>query len=157
MFRGKQDGLRYHKKFSRFHPKTIRLFKELRLNWSNCDDTQKWMHMQRFVMGASEVYGMEFPRVKISSFAGDGYYSILDNKIFMSKPSIITVVHEFRHAMQVQQKARGWSGREIDVEHDARGWSLSLYYKVAPITFRRLVRSGKVFHIEPSDLLRSVA
>jgi len=113
--------------------------------------------MQRFVMGASEIYGMDFPRVKISSFAGDGYYSTLENKIFMSRPSIITVVHEFRHAMQAQHKARGWSGQEIDVEHDARGWSLSLYYKVAPITFRRLVRSGKVFHIEPSDLLRSVA
>lgn len=149
--------MKYHKKFSRFHPKTIRLFKALRLNWSRLDEEQKWLQMQRFVMGASEIYGMEYPTVKISRFAGDGYYSTLENKIFMSKPSIITVVHEFRHAMQMQGKARGWSGREIDVEHDARGWSLSLYYKVAPITFRRLVRSGKVFHIEPSDLLRSVA
>jgi hypothetical protein len=37
-----------------------------------------------------------------------------------------------------------------DVERDARAWSLSLYYKVRPKLFKRLVKERRIFHIDPT-------
>ena len=77
-----------------------------------------------------------------------------NNEIHMAYPSIVTLIHEFRHAMQAQGKADVAITDNLNkVEDDARAWSLSIYYKVAPRMFRRLVREGKIFHITPDDLL----
>lgn len=105
----------------------------------------------------SEHYNMEVPAVVHNPHAGAGYYLGLVNEIHMSKPSIITLLHEFRHAMQAQGKAGPSFRPDLPedarggVEDDARAWSLSLYYAVAPRTLKRLVTEGRVFHTSPAD------
>ena len=145
--------MRYHKKFRNVKPQILEATKKLRKGWSDATDAEKWIKMDKWVGTASSVYGMRRPLVVIDRTAGSGYYHIGRNEIHMSNPSIITVIHEFRHAMQRQGKARGWSGATADLEHDARGWSLSIYFKVAPVSFRRLVQEGKIYHITPADLV----
>jgi hypothetical protein len=145
--------MRYHKKFQRVKPEVLEATKKLRKGWADSTDSEKWVKMDKWIGTASSVYGMRRPLLCIDATAGSGYYLIAENEIHMSKASIITLIHEFRHAMQRQGKARGWSGRQSDLEHDARGWSLSIYFKVAPVSFRRLVQEGKIFHITPADLM----
>jgi hypothetical protein len=145
--------MRYHKKFRNVKPEVLEATKKLRKGWSDATDAEKWIKLDKWVGTASSVYQMNRPLICIDALAGSGYYRISSNEIYMSKPSIITLIHEFRHAMQRQGKARGWSGRESDLEHDARGWSLSIYFKVAPVSFRRLVEEGKIYHITPADLM----
>ena len=43
------------------------------------------------------------------------------------KFSLTTLLHEFRHAMQLNNLVAG-SNEKFDVEEDAREWSCSLYY-----------------------------
>lgn len=110
--------------------------------------------MDGWVQAVAGVYGFQIPALAFNRQAGDGFYSPSKNEINMSKPSIVTLIHEFRHAMQSKQVATGFSRLARDVEHDARAWSLSLYFKVAPVSFRRLVAEGKIYHITMNDLTR---
>lgn len=137
----------YHKKFSNFRPDTIFRTKLLIRGWKNADEQSRWDKMHLWVIFMSTNLGMDCPRLVRDFNANAGYYLVRENEIHMSKPSIITLIHEFRHAMQAQGKAGNWQ----DVEHDARGWSLSLYYKVAPKSLKKLVSEGMVFHVDDSD------
>ena len=137
----------YHKKFSNFRPETIFRTKHLIDGWKNADEQTRWAKMNLWVMFMSISLEMDGPKVRRSPHAGHGYYKVDTNEIHLSKPSIVTLLHEFRHAMQAQNKAGNWR----DLEHDARGWSLSLYYKIAPRTLRKLVREGMVLHIDDAD------
>jgi hypothetical protein len=144
--------MRYHKKFNHFKPNTLDITKVMMKDWGRCNDSRKWIKMQEWLQKASLEYDIPMPVIIEGVAAGSGYYHLPSNTIHMSKPSIVTVIHEFRHALQRHNKAKGFSGRETDVEPDARAWSLSLYYKVAPRSFERLVAEGKIFHIEMADL-----
>jgi hypothetical protein len=144
--------MRYHKKFRHFKPETLTMTKVMLKDWSACNDSRKWIKMQEWTQKASNAYGIPMPVIVEDTAAGSGFYHLASNTIHMSKPSVVTVIHEFRHALQRHNKAKGFSYLENDVEPDARAWSLSLYYKVAPRSFRRLVEEGKIFHIEMSDL-----
>jgi hypothetical protein len=78
---------------------------------------------------------------------GGGFYQRDNHSITMSPnhPSVITLIHETRHALQAKEKGAAMITQ--DVERDARAWSLSLYYQVRPNLLKRLVREGRVFHI----------
>jgi hypothetical protein len=144
--------MQYHRKFQNFKPETLAMTKVMLKDWSICNDSRKWIKMQEWAQKASNAYGIPMPVIIDDSAAGWGFYRSADNTIHMSKPSVVTVIHEFRHALQRHNKAKGFSNLETDVEPDARAWSLSLYYKVAPRSFRRLVEEGKIFHTEMADL-----
>lgn len=78
---------------------------------------------------------------------GGGFYEISSHRIFMSpsRASVITFLHEFRHALQ----HKGVEDRvSEDNEIDARAWSLSLYYNIKPNLLKKLVLEGRVFHID---------
>jgi len=146
--------MRYHRKFRHFKPSILTTTKQLVKNWGTSTEVERWQKMLLWVEKAAEIYSIPKPTLVSSPTAGYGFYSPSTNKIYMNTASIVTVIHEFRHALQSQNRASGFNNDPTQVEHDARGWSLSLYYKVAPRSFRRLVANGSIFHISVNDLTR---
>lgn len=146
--------MRYHKKFQHFKPDALTITKTLLRDWGNSSDDLKWLKMNAWLTRAAELYGIPRPNLVKDLSAGFGCYQPTQHKIRMSKPSVITLLHEFRHALQNHRRATGFNYDPIEVEPDARAWSLSLYYKVAPRSFRRLVANGSIFHISVNDLTR---
>lgn len=144
----------YHLRFTKFHAKTIEATKELfALRPSSLADADRASAFKTWVDKISDVYNMEKPEFywdEEADYGGGGFYRPLDHSITMSPnhPSIVTLIHETRHALQYKDK--GAPMITPDIEKDARAWSLSLYYKVKPNLFKRLVTEGRIFHINPT-------
>lgn len=144
----------YHVRFRNFDRRTMEATKELfRSRPSQLEPEQRKVVFKNWVDQISDIYGMERPDFRwdaVADSGGGGFYSPSSHSITMSPnhPSVITLIHETRHALQHKQK--GAAMISDDVERDARAWSLSLYYKVRPNLLKRLVREGRVFHIDPS-------
>lgn len=142
----------YHVRFRNFHRQTLDATKDLfRARPSQLTPDERHEVFKTWVFKISDIYGMERPTFHWDTAAdagGGGFYRPSDHSITMSPnhPSVITLIHETRHALQHKEKGAPMVSR--DVELDARAWSLSLYYKVRPNLFKRLVREGKVFHID---------
>lgn len=148
-----QDWARtYHVRFRNFHRQTLAATKELfRARPSQLSPEERHIVFKNWVDQISDTYGMERPTFiwdESADMGGGGFYRRSDHSITMSPnhPSIITLIHETRHALQAKEK--GAAMISDDVEIDARAWSLSLYYKVRPNLLKRLVREGRVFHID---------
>lgn len=144
----------YHVRFTKFHIKTIEATKHLfTLRPSVLTHSERSNAFKEWVDTISEIYDMESPEFywdEEADYGGGGYYRPLDHSITMSPnhPSIVTLIHETRHALQ--HKEKGAPMITEDIERDARAWSLSLYYKVKPNLFKRLVNEGRILHINPS-------
>jgi len=125
--------------------------------WANQSTEKNVLKMREWIREVSDIYGLTFPTLKIIASAGAGLYSPQLNQIMMAHPSMVTLFHEFRHAMQFQNKAPeyrndvGWEQRG-GLEDDARAWSLSLYRKIAPKTFKKLVTQNRIFFVSVEDL-----
>jgi hypothetical protein len=147
---------RYHTAFQNFHATTLSETKRLfRSRPSQLDEVSRKNVFQRWVSKTSETYGMEEPRIiwdEEANYAGGGYYTPSDHTITLSptRPSITTLLHEFRHALQSKQC--GPKKVSSDVEIDARAWSLSLYYQCRPVLLQKMVRDGRILHINPNAL-----
>ena len=142
--------MRYHLKFLRIKPFVKQRTAKLIKDWGYIPEYRQWASLRAWMILVCfdpRGYAMQIPDLVVDEKAGCGYYIPASNEIHMAYPSIITLLHEFRHAMQAQ----GLAGRYRDAEDDARGWSLSLYNSVAPRTLRRLVNEGKVLHLSPAD------
>lgn len=135
----------YHRRFRNHHRKTVDATRRLIHEWGRVGVEAQWHKSRRWLDEVSAVYEVPTPTLHRQPHgAGSGYYMISTNSIHMPHPSIVTLLHEFRHAYQHSRPER----MVADVEDDARAWSLSLYYKVAPRTLRRLAREGKVLFME---------
>jgi len=133
----------YHKRFTRFNPRTIEATKTLRRGWSQKTLDEQWLASRAWLDAVTQIYRV--PEVGFEPNSGGDFYQIAQKKIYMKKPSIITLLHEFRHHLQYTAGPEMIGGDEPD----ARAWSLSLYYRVAPITFRRLARENRIIHVGP--------
>ena len=120
-------------------------------NWSTNSDDENISKMKKWLEKVAEIYQIQFPLLQIVNFAGQGCYRQSSNEIFMGYPSIVTLLHEFRHAVQFQNRTPA-NNTSNDAEDDARAWSLSLYYKVAPRSFKRLVGLNKILFVNKDDL-----
>jgi len=142
----------YHLRFRNFHRQTLLATQDLfRARPSQLSPEERHIVFKNWVDRISDIYGMERPRFiwdESADMGGGGFYRGSDHSITMSPnhPSIITLIHETRHALQ--HKEKGAPLVSDDVERDARAWSLSLYYRVRPNLLKRLVREGRVFHID---------
>lgn len=67
------------------------------------------------------------------------------NLIVMNKYSLITFLHEFKHVKDVNE------GKRVN-EENARGWSLSIMYKVNPKYLIKIVQKGLVRFLTVEDL-----
>lgn len=145
---------RYHLTFTNFHRRALaatRTLLDARPSRMTLEERQA--AFQSWVTEVSAVYGMTPPHMVWDEEAdrgGGGYYVPAVHMLVMSptRGSVITLTHELRHALQAQRKGAPKVHR--DKEIDARAWSLSLYYQTKPEAFERLVRAGRVFHIDPT-------
>lgn len=149
--------MKYHRRYKHFNKKTLRATKELIKNWGADGEEKNLAKMKKWIREVSEIYQINFPMLKIIGYAGDGCYSPLLNEIYMARLSIVTLLHEFRHAMQAQGKAPQYRRHQPleakgGAEDDARAWSLSLYYKVAPRSFKRLASQNQIFFVSSEDV-----
>lgn len=135
----------YHRRFRNQHRRTLEATRRLIRNWTATSIEGQWEKSRNWLEEASSVYGMRTPTLHHQrKGSGSGYYKPITNSIHMPHPSIVTLLHEFRHAYQHSHPSR----MVADVEDDARAWSLSLYYRVAPRSLRRLTQAGKVFFMD---------
>lgn len=138
---------------------------------------------------AAGAYGIPVPEVVIAAddmeaglltmMHGGGCYRETDNgMLILSKFSVVTLAHEFRHHWQRKTDGALFMGERGDYvyesdetividrhdmragevpvpaeEIDARAWSISLFAKVAPRRFRRMVEQGRVLFVDPRDVL----
>lgn len=142
----------YHKRFRRFNRSTVDATRRLMLGWGQASQEERTEKMQAWLTDVSLIYELPRPDLTVNaSIDNSGWYSPRGNLIVLPKPSIVTLLHEFRHAMQAWGRAGAHFRRAARAEErggfedDARAWSLSLYYLVAPRTFRRLAREGQIF------------
>ncbi len=113
---------------------------------------------QAWIDTAADLY--ELPTITVAhtstaEAAGSGCYLPARNEIRMPKASVVTLFHEFRHAIQHHQPDETW--HRVDptapaAEDDARAWSLSLFHQVRPQLLASAVEAGRVFYISPEDL-----
>jgi hypothetical protein len=144
----------YHLRFRNFHARALTATQQLlRARPSQLDETGRHEVFRAWVDEISDIYGMERPDLQWDTDAdmgGGGFYRAADHSITMSPnhPSVVTLIHETRHALQ--HKQCGAPMITDDVERDARAWSLSLYFRVRPNQFTRLARAGRIFHVDPT-------
>lgn len=59
-------------------------------------------------------------------------------KIILNKPSLVSFLHEFYHLMTYHTAQNS--------EINARGWSISLYYKATPKLCKAAIEKGLIIH-----------
>jgi len=103
---------------------------------------------ESWIREVSLCYGIEAPvllyRDQQVDQSGGGNYVPEDHRITLfNKISFVTLLHEFRHAMQFRMEVRL---HHLDREEDARGWSQSLFRLAAPVSYRKAVENGLIMH-----------
>ena len=86
----------------------------------------------------NEIYGT-ITNLSRTDEATNGFYSPINNTIYLNKLSLMTFLHEFKHSIQ-QQKGRK------NNEDIARGWSISLFAVSSPKHYERAVEKGILFY-----------
>jgi hypothetical protein len=154
---------RRHLAFKKFHPTTVRATDEFfgSKPWQGSEE-QKQSKFETWLRRVSDAYGIPAPTLEIqlpdSRDDRSGYYNL--GQITLYKWSVITLFHQFRHHMQALGAASveptgDEVGDVLATEQDAVNWACSLFYKVRPVRFRKLVRAGQIRYIHPDDLLTS--
>lgn len=143
----------YHQRFSNFNNEILDATEKLfisRPSLLNLEEKNKifcnWLE------DVSKSYNMETPTLlwsdDIEVNAEFGCYKYKEHRIVLNPehPSIMTLIHEFRHSLQAKGKSDAVNIPLTHLEIDARAWSHSLFYKVRPILFDKLVLEGKILH-----------
>ena len=139
----------YHKRFKHIDHRTIEATRRLMEGWGRKDLVSRNRAMRLWLDEVTSIYGL--PEVAIERGLGDFYWPSLST-IHMRQPSLVTLMHEFRHHYQHHRQNVAFEA----MEDDARAWSLSLYHRVAPRRFRYLVENNMVIHLDPSMRNREV-
>jgi len=119
------------------------------------DFKEKKAWMKEWLKFASEKYGIKSPKLVISkSRVGEknGCYEPLLNRIILSRCSIVTLLHEFKHALDFQKQKHVNLNRSFleaigkikRSEDKARGWSVSLFAQASPKHYQRAVEKEKL-------------
>lgn len=141
----------YHKSFSNLKPEILALADDLfKARPSRLNEDEAKRLFEKWMSQASAMYGVESPKFTwdpMATFAGGGEYRPDTKTMAMSKVSVTTFLHEFRHHLQFE----GAPMIDPDIEEDARAWSLSLYYAVRPNLLKKMVQQGRIFHIDHAD------
>jgi len=64
-----------------------------------------------------------------------GFFDDSRNMIALRKFSLVTLLHEFKHFMQIKSN-------RPNTEDNARGWSVSLFYRASPKLYAKAVKNG---------------
>jgi len=141
----------YHTSFSNLKPEILALTDDLfKARPSRLTEDEAKQVFEKWMSRASEIYSVEPPKFTwdpMATLAGGGEYRSRTKTMAMSKVSVTTFLHEFRHHLQFE----GAPMIDPDIEEDARAWSLSLYYAVRPNLLKKMVQQGRIFHIDHAD------
>ena len=140
----------YSKVFNNIKPEVVDATRDLIKSgiWKQEISKQdKAIMMGIWVQKVSEIYGFdEVPKFyfvddkdEYNRTGGGCYFPKLNEMYVFYKPSLTTLLHEFRHAMQAKLNVRMFRN---DAEEDARAWSISLFRKVAPKSYKKAVERG---------------
>jgi len=89
----------------------------------------------------SVIYNIDEPTLNFVAEASKGNGLYIPNVITLyQKPSLVTFLHEFRHHMQFKMDVHKGS------EEDARGWSLSVFRKACPVSYKKAAEEGKLYY-----------
>jgi len=111
----------------------LRRFKEKRTE--RASTAERYAAMKELVEDLSAAYGIIAPSLSMHDISHDGdsgrsfYVQDAHAIVMVGKLSIITLLHEFAHAL----------GKD---EHGAVGWSASLFKRVYPRSYETLVHDG---------------
>ncbi|AKQ08601.1 hypothetical protein PBC5_035 [Bacillus phage PBC5] len=148
---------KYCEVYKKIHPHVI---DEVRLMvqggfWKReVTNADKTILMGLFVRRVSQLYGFPTPKLYFDTGKQSkenyrlygGMYLDEPNEIHIFyKPSLMTFLHEFRHAMQY--RIEGLKLYRDDLEHDARAWSHSLYRLALPKSYKSAIEKGLFLHI----------
>lgn len=142
----------YHLRFTRFHTGTLQATAALLDSRpSRLLPAAQQEAFEEWIASVTTIYKM--PPVALvwdeqAGRTGGGFYVPATHTLTLNpnRPSVITLLHEMRHALQYQQC--GPALISDDLERDARAWSLSLYFQVRPEQFKTLVRAGRIRFID---------
>lgn len=144
----------YSRVFRNIHPKAVEATIELKKSgfWKEDVDIQdKVIAMGIWIKKMSEIYGIEAPKFYFVDNVGEYrrtgggcYFPELNEMYVFHKPSMMTLIHEFRHA--VQTKVPDLDIYKGDIEEDARAWSHSLYRKALPVSYKKALERGLFHH-----------
>lgn len=145
--------MEYGKRFKNIKTEVIEATKEMaKIVWTNESNEIKFDAMNVWVQKVSLIYGVDCPSLSYSPnrgqylATGGGIYNPLHNEITLYyKFSVVTLIHEFRHCLQY--KKAGLKMVSVDIEEDARAWSMSLFKKACPKSYKKAIETGAVHHI----------
>jgi len=131
-----------HKTFKNVNKAAGIVKQEVRAGYFRQSDQEKVARLKHLSEKLAAVYDV-VPVGEISIDPGlpsYGRYNIATKKVILQKPSIVSLLHEFRHHLQHQGNIRIVK----DKEHDAQGWACSVYFKACPKLFTKAAREGKI-------------
>lgn len=136
--------MEYNLKYQHIKPAVINAVKKVIIE----DRIFKRTHTERFIIldrllnKLCEIYNIpedKKPKLLLTTFS-DGFYNMIDNSINLNdKLSLITLLHEFKHFLQI-------ANNKPNSEDIARGYSISLFYLASEKHFNRAIRKGLIFH-----------
>jgi hypothetical protein len=142
----------YSEVFKNIKPEAVAITKELIKSgiWKKeVSNEDKAIYMGIWVQKMSQLYGMETPKFyfvggkegkrEYNRTGGGCYFPTLNEMYVFKKPSLTTLLHEFRHAMQEKLDVKEFRKNK---EEDARAWSVSLYKLAAPNSYKKAVAAG---------------
>jgi len=142
----------YHLAYTVIKPEVVKRLRDFIVKdrpWRGTAE-EKQVKFDALLHDLSEIYAIPQPTLHISDpehAMGSGFFNGTSNHIELPHYSVVTTLHEFKHALQHHL-------HQPQNEEVARGWSLSLFYHAAPKHFKTAVERGIVFFIEQEDTTR---
>lgn len=144
--------MEYARIYKKIKPTAVKFSKETAPKlWSEPIEHRK-MYAIKWLIKMSKLYNIECPRFIFnpdeegifSELTGGGQYIPGEHVIIIhGKYSFVTLAHEFRHAVQYTSDVKIY---KEDLEEDARAWSLSLFKKACPKSYKKAKERG-ILHI----------
>lgn len=119
----------------------MKLRKLIKENQYYKQSTEKKMELlNNFHQHLCKIYNLQYQSIfLVEDHPFIGSYNVLNHKIEINKPSIITYLHEFYHFKANIKRLK-------NSEELARGWSHSLFYRAAPKMYKQAKLTGKLLH-----------
>jgi hypothetical protein len=137
----------YFLRYTNINLNTIKLVKTLKEEgYFKANEEIKRKMLNNLIFNLADIY-----KIKINGFYftdnkiyNDSRYNQLNNTIYLNKASIVTALHEFKHALQHNK-------HKLNNEDIARSWSLSLFYIAYPNIFKSSVKKGLILFVNSED------
>lgn len=132
----------YHKMFQHLSQAAIEAVRETAADglW-RLPEYEGYLLLQRLADRLCEIYRLPPVRVEQADYE---VYIPSRSIIGLPRVSLVSFLHEFRHHMQTHGRQHYPS-----VEVDARGWSISMFRRACPGSFKRAWRAGRIWFMPP--------